>query len=608
MKHIFIIVLFLTSGANRCFSQKVKYKDLFVLLNAENYNDADSYLRLFLAAEPDEPHANYSMGKMLQNYMYQENLIKSRVRILELADSSIIYFDKAAQLSTEKYVEKKHNDDYYAEFRKRDLRTGKFTVKLNTVQLDIENRKIEIVKFKDDAAKLNQYLEASISYYDSSYSIYENFTEVAENKNLLYFTTGADELQNLRNLASTYDSSVYNLDTYMTIMKEMGTNAISQTKTINPIEDYPTDGISKTDFYGPSIDIWNYKEWAKSTLDVVGKQIYPLKGRMIAYDKKLQELTEEVINDSIDARSAIFKLATENVGRDIRVYDAHSLPAAIYNYRIAEINYRSTINFWYKELIDTINVGLKIDGLTGLEKQLGGISKLAIQLREANNDIQTKIFNDFITERYEDENGIDIFVKEQLAFVHDDSIQLHDWLSKVKEQDKITIWQDDSISLLVGHEFINNDSIRFSTVLIDSLTERKLGFYAWIEDNKSLALSFSISPSSRVLDTLYTIPINPKLVEQRILNLQFLSDSLGVEKRVWVLSTTEPGKDASYILQVFITDLATGAGWDKEFSAKEIPRAVKFNHENHRISLLGDSDSPIMILDEYGDKQEISPD
>jgi len=602
MKHIFVIAV-LSMSVSTGYAQKVKYDDLFILLQAENYRDADKFLRIYLGNDPKEPHANYSMAKMLQSYMNAENIITNSTRIVELADSVIIYYDNALRLNTEKYVEKKHDDDYYADFRRRDLRTGKFTVKLSDVQLDIEERKKKIEKFKVDLAMLHQHFNASIGYYDSCYIAYSNISKKVESKNLLYFTSGAVELQILRDIASNYDSSIYNLNTYLTIMKGMGKNAINQEKVVNTIENYPFDGQSKTDFYGPSIDIWDYKTWASSMLDVIGKQVYPLKARMVAYDEKLAELTVEVIRDTLDARPATFRLATENVGRDLEDYDSKSLPAAIFDYRISEINYRSMINYWFRDLQDTLDVGLKLDGLNSIKKQLAGLSRLTVLLDQANNDLQLRVYADFLSDRYE--GSIDNYVRAQFSFVHSDSVQLLNWYTQVTAQDKITTWYNDSISLEIGNEYQNEESIKYSTMRIDSLNERKLGFYAWTKDKAAISLSFSISPSSRILDTLYSVPLHPKVTGDHVTNLHFLSDSLGVEKRVWVLNSSKPDGGAGYFLQVFTTDLSKGAGWDKEFRIKEIPRAIKFNFSSHKISFLGENDALLMILDEYGDKQEL---
>ena len=124
MKHIVIIGVLFFSMVIPGISQKVKYKDLFILLKAENYSDADRYLRAFLKENPDHANANYYMGRMLQSYLDEQDLMDNNDRIIELADSSVRYLNKSLNITTEKYV-KKHDDDYYAEFKRRDMRSAK---------------------------------------------------------------------------------------------------------------------------------------------------------------------------------------------------------------------------------------------------------------------------------------------------------------------------------------------------------------------------------------------------------------------------------------------------------------------------------------------------
>ena len=106
MKHIIIVGVLLFSTFIPGKSQKVKYKDLFILLKAENYSDGDRYLRAFLKEEPDHPSANYYMGRMLQSYLEDQDLVNNEDRIVELADSSVKYLNNALSLTTEKYVKK----------------------------------------------------------------------------------------------------------------------------------------------------------------------------------------------------------------------------------------------------------------------------------------------------------------------------------------------------------------------------------------------------------------------------------------------------------------------------------------------------------------------
>ena len=604
MKHIVLVGVLLFSTIIPGISQKVKYKDLFILLKAENYSDADRYLRAFLKEEPKHPNANYYMGRMLQNYLEELELIDEQERIVELADSSIIYLNRSLSLSTEKYI-KKNADNYYEEFKRRDMRSAKFVVKLSDIQLDMEERMAAVEKFKADASNLFTHFSLAVSYYDSALNYYNILAQNAATINLLYFKSGPDQLLLFRRLASRYDSSIYHFNIYLSLVGEVGTKDMVQSVVENPIESYPLTNVVKPDFGAEIVEYMNFQEWAVRTEDIVLKQIYPLKKRMVSYDIQLFELHETIINDSADARPEIFRLATENVAREIVEFDELALPAALYNYRIAEINLHSAFNYWHKAVEDTLHVGVKLDVLAELRKQQRGNVILLKNLTEANNPSERLIFKEFITERFKDDNGLAEFIKLQAIDVQDDSLLLDSWVDKVLEEDRYAYWHDESIALKVGDEIANDDATKFSTLMIDSISERILGFYAWMENTSSLSLSFGISPSSRSLDTLYTVQINPLLVNgQELINQQFLSDSLGADQRIWVFNSNEPDSASNYQIQVFTTNLSQGAGWNKEYLVSEIPQAIKIDQTNNTVSLIGNNEEAILILDEYGRKQE----
>jgi len=226
---------------------------------------------------------------------------------------------------------------------------------------------------------------------------------------------------------------------------------------------------------------------------------------------------------------------------------------------------------------------------------------LLATLKKANNDSERTLFRDYVTEIYTDDNGVDEFVIGQTAEVKRDGELLQIWQAAVALEDKRTLWNVDSISLIVGKQIINNDSIKFSTVMIDSLSDRGVGFYAWREDLNSVSFTYSISPSSRILDTLYAIPIDPLLVEQRLINLHYLADSIGVGKRIWVLNSTVPGKEDKYKAQIFITDLKEGTQWSKTLDLPEPPRSLLVDDDSQKITVLGANDAALMMFDKYGE-------
>ena len=601
MKHIVIIGVLFFSTVIPGISQKVKYKDLFILLKAENYSDADRYLRAFLKGDPDHPNANYYMGRMLQSYLDEQDLMNNNDRIIELADSSVRYLNKSLNITTEKYV-KKHDDDYYAEFKRRDMRSAKFVVKISDVQLDMEERMTAVKKFKADVSKIFVHYNLAVSFYDSTLNYYEKIKENAEFINVLYFNSGPDQLILFRRLASRYDSSIYNFNIYTNLMKEVGKKDMVQRVVENPIETYPLTNIIKPNFDAKMVEYWNFQKWAVSIEDIVLKQIYPLKKRMVSFDSRLFELHDRILKDSLDARPEIFRLATENVAREIVEFDDFALPAAIYNYRIAEINIHSAFNYWHKVVEDTTHVGVKLDVLTDLRNQQRGNVILLKTLTDANNDNERLIFKEFITARYQDDNGMAEFIRLQTLDVQNDSLLLAGWFAKVLEEDKYAYWNEESIALKVGDQIDNDDATKFSTLMIDSISDRNLGFYAWMESASSLSLSFGISPSSRALDTLYSVHINPSVSSgQEIINLKVLSDAMEEQQRVWVLNTTHTDDNAKYKVQVFTTDLTKGAGWNKEFSVNGIPISVKYEGSSQSVTLIGENEEPLIILDVSGE-------
>jgi hypothetical protein len=295
-------------------------------------------------------------------------------------------------------------------------------------------------------------------------------------------------------------------------------------------------------------------------------------------------------------------LATENVAKDIDEYHTNSLPSAIYNYRLAEINYHSAVNYWYSNVSDTIDVGVKLSLLEDFGKQFSGISQLLATLKTSNTATERLLFHDYITEIYKDESGVESFIAGQSSEVQRDGELLDEWKLQVRDEDKRTLWIRDSIPMLVGVEIVNSDSLKYSTVMIDSLGNRRLGFYALREDLNMVSLTYGISPSSRVLDTLYSIPIDPLLVEQRLINLHYLADSLGTNRRVWVLNTTVPNKTAKFKTQIFVTDLNEGTEWEKTVDLKMAARELILDDEKKIIRIIGDNDEALLVLNISGEE------
>jgi hypothetical protein len=577
-------------------AQKVKYKDLYILLKAENYKDADPYLRLYLTQDSEDPHANYSMGKMLLKYLQEGDVLNDSDRLMELADSSLLYFNRALNLTTEKFV-KKNDDSYYADFRRRDMRSGKFEVKFSDVQLDMEEKISETKKFKADLELIEKHLALGKEKYQWCFDSFTALATKMPNENMLFFTATLDDVDAIKMLAVKYDSALYHLNTYRALMAGMGGNTSAQDLEQNEIKSYPQDGLASVDFYTETISIIDYKTWSAAISDKILRQIIPLKKRLIAFDERVEELHDLVVHDSLDKRDEVFQLATQNVGRDLRDYMQSSLPGAIFNYRISEINYHSAVNYWVSEVADTLHIGLKLDVLKGFGHQIEGMNKLLAKLNEANNPEQQQMFGDYITARYTDVSGLNAFIKDQVATVKSDSVHLWEWIADLEELDRIAIWKDDSISLIPGNVIEDATNGRYTTVFTDSLAERTIGFYSWHQKGDSLFMAFGVSPSSRKLDTLYVIDVDPVLVDGATSVPHHLVDSLGIGQHIWMLHSSNANESGLYTIRVFISDFTVGLGWSKEFEVPEVPTRSSVDFDSGHIRLLNNEGVEVLVVD-----------
>ena len=191
-KNYTLLVFFITGFCFSASAQKIKYKDLFILLNAKTFRQPEPFLREFIAQEPNHPNANFNFALFYQDILKSKDILKETDDYLAYSDSAALYFRKASDLMTEKEV--KRNDEYYQDYYRRDLRTGKYGVKLADVLFDIE-KKIEQLKYgKESAIKLKKHFELTVQNYDSALSIFKRFTSGFINYQHFLFTAGNDEL------------------------------------------------------------------------------------------------------------------------------------------------------------------------------------------------------------------------------------------------------------------------------------------------------------------------------------------------------------------------------------------------------------------------------
>ena len=242
---------------------------------------------------------------------------------------------------TEKEI--KRNDENYQMYTRRDLRTGEFGIKQSDVQLDIETR-VKALKEKRDRVKplKNNFLQAQ-KLYNRANEFFKGIQSKYANEKEFFLRSDDQLLVELNNLIAVYDSSQVAFKSYKSILQTMGKTDYNQDLTLLEINDFKKDGITGADFLVNDLRLWDYTRWAQKSFEVIQKEIVPLRDNLISYDVEINKLHEKLKKDSVSVKSDLTKLVDKILFNQLTKFDPNPMPTAVFNMKIAELEYHSDL-------------------------------------------------------------------------------------------------------------------------------------------------------------------------------------------------------------------------------------------------------------------------
>ena len=135
-KSIALSIILLLS-ASTLFAQKLKYKDIFALLEKKQYEAAEPLLKQYLEKDIGNANALLYMG-IINMEKYYKILPQDKQAAKKSKDDAIHYLQLAKLNMDKKEVSK--NERYYQAYKRRDLRSGTFQVSQNDIVTDIDKR------------------------------------------------------------------------------------------------------------------------------------------------------------------------------------------------------------------------------------------------------------------------------------------------------------------------------------------------------------------------------------------------------------------------------------------------------------------------------------
>lgn len=398
-----------------CLAQKINYKDLYVLLNAKRYEEAEPFLRTFLADSKNADHANatFQMGNIYQDKALKADILADNDFSIAYADSAMLFYKTAIQNIDEKEIRKQ--DDYYTEYSRRDLRTGKIGIKLSDVHFDLQKRIEALQQRKQDVTALKKYYRNFTTCYNKAAETFNNFQQAFPEIKKLYFQSTDETIKNLESIKISYDSSRIYFAKYRSILDRSSEMGYNQQWEEEDLVDYSSADVS-VDFLKDNIRTFDLGRWASSTSNIIKNDIKPLKAHILEYDKALDELYEKMQKDSLSVKSDITNLAERMLSHQLEKYDSNPLPVQVFKLRLAELDFLSSL-LERRQVIDSADLLFQHQLIVHLEEQVNNIDSLITSISMLDLQDKSDNYKEFISTRYGSVNNLRQVVDKKRDFI-----------------------------------------------------------------------------------------------------------------------------------------------------------------------------------------------
>ena len=601
MPRILLFLFLILCSTLQLSAQKVKYKDLFVFLNAENFTEGDRYLRIFLANEPDHPNANFYMGMMLQSYLADIDMLQETERFGLVADSSVMFYEKSKGLITEKEV-KKHDDDYYAAYRRRDMRTGKFEVTISDVYLKIEQSVNEVQESKQNSILLSSLVATATGYYEDCLEIYAMLATSYPSQNDLLLMSDKTTVELLDELIIKYDSSLSNIAKYGEILGKKGFI------TLNNVDSFPNDDQQLADFFTEPVVLSDFGSWAAVSMGKIEQDIVQIRELLVIHDTELDILYNECLSDSSDVRPRAFELATNQVPRALLQYDEAPFTRALFDYKISELNYFSTLFQWHLLVEDSADVGYQIVVLDELQHQQSELAQLLNSLQEIDMTLPQRRYQDFLESRYGGLSDYQGYLSERDNLVTKQQTYLDQTMSYLLEADKFAIYHGDSISLS-ARGYYQNDSLGYSytTLRLDSMDLRTLKAYGIYQHADATAIFSFLAPSSRQVEEVSFFLLDTAFNALDLVNVETLSLANDDGQLTWIISKSNNDALNTFTTQVVQLSMDNAVSWSQTYQLAARPIEIALSSDSGLLNISAHGEELLLALNETGENQYIIP-
>lgn len=573
------LVVFSASG------QKVKYKDIFGLLNSKRYEEAEPFLKRYLKETNDNPNAFLYMGIIYQEKSAKDDVLKQTTRAMSHMDSAIFFYDKAHKSITEKEV--KRNDEFYQAYNRRDLRTGEFGVKISDIQFDLE-KKMEGLRERIDRVKMvKHYFTLADTLYKKSNALFKSIKSKYPEEQSLYLRGDAALLKTLTTLSVRFDSCVKIFEHYRSSSATIGRTGYDQALSMNEINNYAADGVLGASFFLDDVEVWDYKKFAEKVKNAIQKDIIPMRDLLVSYDVEINKLREKLSKDSVSVKSDLTTLIDKLLLEKLKKYDKDPLPMDVFTLKISDLEYRSTL-LEHRSVRDSADIHYRKRLLDKEFRYLNKMDSIADKLTLEDIDREAEDYAHFITNTYSNTVVLKSYVKALKEYADREKRRKNAEAEQIQNALRWIVVQGDSIPALI--DAISN---AYRPLV---MAEEKYTAGLHYSDSLEVSGYFATILPSRAPEVNVNFPVDKlyfKLNDFTTCKGLVFSDVGGQLYFVVVYNEkkTDDEKFPATVAKIYRSD---GLAWSTNYHLTFIPTEILFKPETGELTLKGDSEQSVV--------------
>jgi|GEM_PF-4622408 hypothetical protein len=365
-------------------AQRIRYKNLFPILQSKDYKAAEPQLLQFLEDNDDEANAYFYLGEIIVSKLDTVRIFPSTSKFDSLANLAIDAYKKSISLVDDREV--RRNDDYYAAYNRRDLRTGKFGIKISDIHLDYENKIKEITEKKELIAEIYALKEKLFKEYEQFSKIVNVFYEAYPDESAFILRANSKDNEDLKKIIEQYNEFIIDYNEFSTKLKSLKHPLYKPQLAIIEIESW--DGLKpiQSDLNSFSITIQDYENYLKSLSDKIEAEVKPLKDLLFKTDAALDEgiAKNKDVKDSADVQ----KMEIPNVLKSgLSKLDKSEVILNLLKYKIQKSKTDLLTNEnLYPVLIDSSNIYQRANIVEKYKEELSAQLELIRVVDETIND------------------------------------------------------------------------------------------------------------------------------------------------------------------------------------------------------------------------------